>query len=288
MGTDSVRPLVATDFAALRQTIGGWRRAGETIALVPTMGALHAGHVALVARARVLARRVAVSIFVNPTQFAPHEDLDRYPRNEAADIDLLDAESADLVWLPSPALMYPPGHSTRVQPGSAAAGLETEFRPHFFGGVATVVLKLFNQVGPDWAVFGEKDFQQLAVVRQLALDLDLPVTVVGEPTVREADGLALSSRNRYLSSEERAVAPALNATIQSAAEAARAGGDISLIEAQAAADLVARGFAKVDYVAIRDALTLKTYDAGAGREGRVLAAAWLGGTRLIDNVPIAA
>ncbi|MEQ1711063.1 MAG: pantoate--beta-alanine ligase [Hyphomicrobium sp.] len=271
---------------ALRQTIRDCRAAGETIALVPTMGALHDGHMDLVRLAKTKADRAVVSIYVNPKQFAPHEDFGRYPRDEAGDRAKLATAGADFVWLPDTTLMYPDGFATRIVTEGAAAGLETDFRPHFFGGVTTVVAKLFNQVTPDFAIFGQKDFQQLAVIRQMVRDLDMPLTIVGAPTTRERDGLALSSRNAYLSAAERQIAPAMNRAIRDAAKRAKAGDEPARIVSDAAANVVAAGFAKVDYVAIRDAATLGPYDHGAGRPGRVLAAAWLGKTRLIDNAKI--
>ena len=269
----------------LRRGTAEWRKNNESIALVPTMGALHSGHMALVEAATGAARRTVVSIFVNPAQFAPHEDLDRYPRDEAADLKRLDEHSVDLVWAPSVAEMYPDGFSTYVMPGSASQGLETDFRPHFFQGVATVVLKLFNQVAPDLTFFGEKDYQQLAVVKQVARDLNLTVEVKGVPTAREKDGLALSSRNVYLSPREREIAPELYRVISDVAANAHSG-DLSALAAEATDKLTAAGFDKVDYVEIRDAETLSVFAAGSGRSGRVLAAAWLGRTRLIDNVGI--
>ena len=189
------KPSIVRTVADLRTAIGVWRRQGDRIALVPTMGALHAGHLDIVRRAGAMARRVVVSIFINPRQFAPHEDLDRYPRDEAGDIAKLAEAGADLVWMPGASEMYPHGFATRIEAQGAALGLETDFRPHFFGGVTTVVAKLFNQVTPDVALFGEKDFQQLAVIRQMVRDLDMNLEIAGVPTVREADGLALSSRN---------------------------------------------------------------------------------------------
>ncbi len=269
---------------ALRQTIRGCRSDGETIALVPTMGALHDGHLALVRLAKTKADRAVVSIYVNPKQFAPHEDFGRYPRDEAGDRAKLATAGADFVWLPDTALMYPDAFATRIVAEGAALGLETDFRPHFFGGVTTVVAKLFNQVTPDFAIFGEKDFQQLAVIRQMVRDLDMPLSIVGAPTTRERDGLALSSRNAYLSAAERAIAPTLNRAIREAAARAKSGQRPDGAAAAAAATIGAAGFASVDYVAIRDAATLGPY--ATGRPGRVLAAAWLGKTRLIDNVKI--
>jgi pantoate--beta-alanine ligase len=269
----------------LRQVVRGWRKVGETIALLPTMGALHEGHIALARLGKSRARRLVTSIFVNPAQFAPHEDFDRYPRTIETDLDKLAAAGCDAVWAPEVAEMYPEGFATRIVPAGAAEGLESDFRPHFFGGVATVCCKLFTQVQSDFAVFGEKDYQQLCVIRQMVRDLDLPLEIVGAPTVREADGLALSSRNRYLSPEERRIAPALNRAILRVAAAAARGPFADASEA-ARGEILAAGFGKVDYVAVRDAETLAEPEPGLGRPLRVLAAAWLGKTRLIDNVGV--
>jgi pantoate--beta-alanine ligase len=270
----------------LRKITAKWREAGKTIALVPTMGALHAGHIGLVKLAGKKADKVVVSIFVNPTQFAPTEDLARYPRDEAGDLKKLAHAEVDLVWSPSVEEMYPEGFSTGVTPGSAAEDLEGAFRPHHFGGVATVCAKLFNQVTPDVAIFGEKDYQQLAVLRQMVQDLDMPLKIIGAPTKREKDGLALSSRNAYLSEPERKIAPALNAVISELADDVDAGADIPNAVANAKRKLTAAGFGKIDYVEVRDALTLAPVQDADGRALRVLAAAWLGKTRLIDNVPV--
>lgn len=267
----------------LRQQVAHWRGRRETIALVPTMGALHEGHLKLVAEARKKAKRTIVSIFVNPRQFAPHEDFDRYPRDEEADLAKLAKAGVDLVWSPAAAEMYPAGFATRIEVEGAARELETDFRPHFFGGVATVCCKLFSQVAPDVALFGEKDYQQLCVIRQMVRDLDLPLTIKGVATVREKDGLALSSRNAYLSEEERKIAPALYAALGKLAADVNAGGSITMLQAEASMGLLAAGFSKVDYVEVREAETLAPYDPAAKRKGRVLAAAWLGRTRLIDN-----
>jgi pantoate--beta-alanine ligase len=268
----------------LRKATAKLRSAGDTIALVPTMGALHAGHLALVKLAHKKAARVVVSIFVNPTQFAPTEDLSRYPRDEAGDLAKLREAGVDLVWSPSVDEMYPDGAATLVVPEGAALGLEGEFRPQHFGGVATVCLKLFNQVAPDIAVFGEKDYQQLAVIRQLVRDFDLDLKIAPLPTVREKDGLALSSRNRYLTEAERKIAPLLYEVISDVATRAKAT-SIAKLRRDAESKLLAAGFAKVDYIAVRDADNLNTtFDSDLGRPGRVLAAVWLGKTRLIDNV----
>ncbi len=291
---DTVRNVIA-----LRQRIATWRSAGETIGLVPTMGALHEGHVALVSLARKHAQRVVVSIFVNPTQFAANEDLSRYPRDEAGDLTTLAAARADLVWAPGVQEMYGPGFATLIQPSGSALGLEGDIRPQHFAGVATVCGKLFNQVAPDVAVFGEKDYQQLCVLRQLVRDLDVPLEIVALPTVREADGLARSSRNRYLSAAERSLAPALFREITYIASgvsrligAKKPGLDASAVIKRlcdaAAVALIASGFAKVDYVAVRDAATLgPVTTSGPEAKTRVLAAVWLGATRLIDNVTVA-
>ena len=269
----------------LRKATAEWRKAGETVALVPTMGALHAGHISLVQLAKKTADKAVVSIFVNPTQFAPHEDLARYPRDEAGDLKKLAEADADLVWSPSVEEMYPEGTSTRVEAGSAAADLEGAFRPHHFGGVATVCCKLFNQVTPDFAIFGEKDYQQLAVLRQMVRDLDMPLKLIAAPISREKDGLALSSRNAYLSEPERAIAPALYAAVSGVARKVASGTPIEAATSEAKAALTAAGFQTIDYVEVRDAETLGMA-TGSGKPLRVLAAAWLGKTRLIDNVAV--
>ena len=270
----------------LRRKVAGWRRDGETIALVPTMGALHGGHLGLVTLAKKKASRAVVSLFVNPAQFAPHEDLSRYPRDEHGDRMKLASAGADAVWGPAVEDMYPAGFATAIVPQGAALGLEGEFRPQHFGGVATVCCKLFSQVTPDIAIFGEKDFQQLAVVRQMVRDLNLPLKIIGMPTVREKDGLALSSRNAYLSAEERAIAPALNRAIKSVAAAVAAGSPVAKACEASKRDVLRAGFKSIDYLEVRDAETLGPFDAKSGRAGRVLAAAWLGKTRLIDNVAV--
>jgi len=262
---------IARDVAALRATVAAWRDAGLSVALVPTMGALHAGHLALLRRAQDLADRTVVSIFVNPTQFAPTEDLARYPRDEAADVAALAGAGCDLLYAPSAEAMYPPGFSTAIQPAGPALGLEGDFRPQMFAGVALVCTKLFLQCAPDLAVFGEKDWQQVQVVRRVVADLDLPLRIMTVPTVREADGLALSSRNRFLDARARAVAPVLHRVLQGVAEGR------ALARAEAA--LLEAGFDAVDYVALR------ARDLSQGAEV-VLGAARIGGFRLIDNVPV--
>lgn len=271
--------------SALRAQVKSWRGAAETLALVPTMGALHAGHLELVQLAKTRCRRAVVSIFVNPAQFAPHEDFDRYPRDEAGDLAKLASVGCDLVWSPDRSEMYPEGFATRIAPAGAAEGLESDFRPHFFGGVATVCCKLFTQVAPDIAVFGEKDYQQLMVVKQMVRDLDLPLQVVGLPTVREADGLAMSSRNAYLSAQERQTAPAIHRVISRVAQIVGQRGSIAIAIAEGKTVLEAAGF-RVDYLDVRDAETLQAPAPDTGRPLRVLAAAWLGKTRLIDNIAV--
>ena len=250
------------------------------------MGALHDGHLSLVKLAQRKADRTVVSIFVNPAQFGPHEDLARYPRDEAGDVAKLEMAGADFVWAPAITEMYPNGFSTCIKPGSAALPLEGEFRPHHFEGVATVCCKLFSQVMPDIAIFGEKDFQQLAVLRQMVRDLDLPLSILAAPTRREKDGLALSSRNVYLSPEERKIAPSLNVALTILAAKVKAGGDPEKLAEAAAKSLRTAGFSKIDYITVRDAVTLAPASRGHESPMRVLAAAWLGKTRLIDNVAV--
>jgi pantoate--beta-alanine ligase len=276
---------VSSTVADLRQRVRTWRSEGRRIGLVPTMGALHDGHISLVRIALETCDRVVTSIFVNPTQFAPTEDFSTYPRTFDDDLAQLARADCHLVWAPTAQEMYPDGFATRVVPAGAAEGLESDFRPHFFGGVATVCTKLFQQVTPDVAVFGEKDYQQLAVIRQIVRDLNMPLTIVAAPTVRDADGLAMSSRNRYLSAEERRIAPLVHQAIVDVATQVRAGTSADKACADAVAKLSAGGFDKIDYVAVRDAETLGPYVPG-GRAGRVLVAAWLGKTRLIDNIAL--
>jgi pantoate--beta-alanine ligase len=277
-------PEIIRTIKTLDRTIGKFRDASETLALVPTMGALHAGHLALVRRARRHAGRVAVSIFVNPAQFAPTEDFASYPRTFDADIAALRAERVDFVWTPPREAMYPDGFATSVTvKGPAVAGLEDRFRPHFFGGVATVVAKLFAQVRPDFAMFGEKDYQQLKTVTRMAADLDLKVKVIGVPTVREKDGLALSSRNVYLSPAERAAAPTLYRTLRDSATRIAAGDPIAPVMNEGWLAIEEAGFA-VDYFEARNAQTLRRAETLADGPLRLLVAARLGKTRLIDNI----
>jgi pantoate--beta-alanine ligase len=263
-----------------------FRTRGETIALIPTMGALHAGHLALVRAGKRRADRTVVSIFVNPTQFAPHEDLKSYPRTFASDVAALGNLKTDLIWAPSVAVMYPSGFATRIVPeGPAKAGLEDAFRPHFFAGVATVVAKLFIQCAPDIAVFGEKDYQQLKVVTRLGRDLDLATRVIGVPTVREADGLALSSRNRYLSPAERTRAPTLYRALAACAAEIAAGTPIAGALRSGRAQIERAGFV-LDYLEARHAETLTPVHSTKDGPIRLLVAARIGGTRLIDNVGV--
>ena len=279
-------PLIARTIPALRRALDGFRAKKTTIALVPTMGALHDGHVSLVRLAKHHARRVVVSIFVNPTQFAPSEDFGSYPRTWKADIARLKAEGVDLVWYPHLKTMYPEGFATRIlTEGPATAGLEDRFRPHFFGGVATVVGKLLTQCRPDFAIFGEKDFQQLRVVRRMASDLDLGVKVIGSRTVRERDGLAMSSRNVYLSPEERAAAPVLFQAMKQCAQRLRTGDDLRAVVAGGIERVSGAGFT-VDYFEIRHAETLAPVASAAERPLRILVAAKIGKTRLIDNLAV--
>ena len=277
---------VCRSVADLRRRVAGWRCAGETVALVPTMGALHEGHLSLMRLARRHCQRVVATIFVNPAQFAPHEDFNAYPRREADDRAKLVAEGVDLLYAPTVAEMYPGGFATTIAVDGVSQGLCGAFRPQMFPGVATVVAKLLIQAAPDIAVFGEKDYQQLQVIRRLVRDLDLPVTVVGGATVREADGLALSSRNAYLTPSERVVAPALHRLLSSLSAQLTAGAEAPPLLAAGRQALMADGFAKVDYLELRAADDLAPLDR-ADQPARLLVAAWLGRARLIDNVAVA-
>jgi pantoate--beta-alanine ligase len=277
--------IVARTLSDLRDVVNAWRGEDFSHAVVPTMGALHEGHLMLVAAAREKADRVIATIFVNPKQFAANEDLSRYPRDEEGDLAKLEAAGCDLAYLPAPDEIYPPGFVTSISLGGPAkAGLEDKFRPHFFDGVATVVAKLFIHTAADVAIFGEKDYQQLLVVTQMARDLDLGVEVVGIPTIREEDGLAKSSRNRYLSKHERHQATAIIRALEQAAEKIRGGGDPQTATKAAARSLTTLGF-EVDYVSARNAETLAV-PVSADEPLRLLAAARLGKTRLIDNIPV--
>ena len=280
-------PVVRT-IKDLRWQVFAWRAEGLRIGLVPTMGALHDGHLSLVRLALESADRVVVSLFVNPAQFAPHEDFASYPRGEDQDRTLLAEAGCHLLYAPQSNEIYPAGFSTTVTVGGVSAPLEGERRPQFFGGVATVVTKLFNQVAPDVAVFGEKDYQQLQVIHRLVRDLDLPVQIIGAPTRRADDGLALSSRNAYLSPQERAIAGRLNVIMAQMARAVASGGAVNTAEAVAADALIAAGFDSVDYIEVRRADDLSPLGPGpiGDAPARVLAAVKIGGTRLIDNLPV--
>ena len=276
---------IIRDIAELRAAIDALRAEGGSVALVPTMGALHAGHMALVAEARARADHVVASIFVNPTQFGANEDLSTYPRREAGDAAMLDEEGCAILWAPDLATMYPDGPETPVKAGALADGLDGAARPGHFDGVATVVSRLFEQVRPDVALFGEKDYQQLCVIRQMVHELGLEVEVVGVPTQRDADGLALSSRNVYLSEDERLAARALPRALGEAARAIGEGGEIGEALSRARERLIAAGFEPIDYVELRDAETLAPVTR-LDRPARLLAAARIGRTRLLDNLPV--
>lgn len=273
------------DIETLREAVAALRADGGTVALVPTMGALHAGHMALVAAAKRRADHVVASIFVNPTQFGPGEDLSTYPRREASDARMLEEEGVAILWAPDAATMYPNGPEITVRAGSLGSELDGAARPGHFDGVATVVARLFEQVTPDVAVFGEKDYQQLLVIRQMVRELGLPVEIVGVPTQRDADGLALSSRNAYLEEEERRAARALPRALGEAAGAIQRGGGAAEALAGARERLGRAGFDSIDYVELRDAETLAPVDA-LDRPARLLAAARIGRTRLIDNLAV--
>ena len=277
-------PVVRT-VAELRAQVRAWREAGLRIGFVPTMGALHEGHLSLVRLARTRADRVVASIFVNPTQFAPHEDFEAYPRDEVGDMTQLAAAGCDLLFAPSVEEMYPADAATTVTVAGVTEAMDGVARPSHFAGVATVVTKLLNQCAPDVAVFGQKDFQQLQVIRRLVRDLDIPVEIVGAPTARAPDGLALSSRNAYLSADERKVAVRLNEILRDALDRLRRGEPVEATEAHAVADLQAAGFSKIDYVETRTPDTLARLGPGPAKGPiRLLAAAHIGRTRLIDNM----
>lgn len=276
--------LELTTVKSLRETVRAWRAAGETVALVPTMGALHVGHLALVAAAKMEAKRVIVSIFVNPTQFGPNEDFSRYPRTLENDLKLLHEAGADAAWLPTVAEMYPQGFGTVISVKGPSDGLDGDFRPGHFEGVATVVAKLLLQVAPDVALFGQKDYQQLAVITRMVTDLDVATRIIGVPTVREADGLALSSRNAYLTEQEHAIAPQLHVVLQVAANELQGGNDVATTLKKAINTLLHIGFKSVDYLELRgEGLeVMSEFNAPA----RLLVAAHLGKTRLIDNISV--
>jgi pantoate--beta-alanine ligase len=286
--TDASALPVARSVPGLRAHLRAWREGGASVALVPTMGALHEGHLTLIRMARREADKVVASVFVNPRQFGPREDFAAYPRDEVRDAELLAAERCDLMYAPTVEEMYPPGFATAVTVAGVSDSLCGAARPGHFDGVATVVTKLLTQAAPDVAVFGEKDYQQLLVIRRVVRDLDLKVEILGAPTARDADGLALSSRNAYLTPEERRIAPRLNAVLRETAAAVAAGAPVEALEDRARAGLQAAGFERVDYLEVRGADDLARRGPGPAQgPSRVFAAAWLGRTRLIDNVPAA-
>jgi len=274
---------VARNIAELRRAVSDWHKAGQKVALIPTMGALHAGHLALLERGKSLCDRTVTSIFVNPKQFGPGEDLSRYPRDEAGDQQKLSEAGCDMVYSPAAAEMYPEGFVTSIESGPLGEVLEGRFRPGHFSGVATVVTKLLVQAAPDVACFGEKDYQQLLIIRRVVRDLDLPVQIEAVETVREADGLALSSRNAYLTTEQRRRAVGLHYALTEVVRRARKGDPAAA--AWGTHSLIGAGFDKIDYFDVRDAETLEPIEH-INRKARALAAAWLGQTRLIDNLPI--
>lgn len=277
---------IARDVRAVRTAILAFRAAGGPITLVPTMGALHAGHLSLIDQARANGGPVVASIFVNPRQFGANEDFGRYPRQEAADMELLRAAGCNLLFMPAPENIYAPGYATNISVGGLGDGLEGAHRPGHFDGVSTIVAKLFNVIQPDIAIFGEKDWQQLAIIRRMARDLDFPIDIRGAPTVRDTDGLALSSRNAYLSAEERAAAAILPQTLQITRQRIEQGDPVPETLAMARDSLLAGGFSAVDYIALADAETLELLENPPVRPARLLAAAHIGRTRLIDNIAI--
>ena len=277
--------LIVRTIIELRAIVNEWRQEGLKVGVVPTMGSLHAGHLSLVRESRCRSDKTIATLFVNPTQFAPGEDFDTYPRDEQKDCDLLIREKTDLLYAPAVEVMYPEGNNTAITVGKIGTLLEGEFRPHFFGGVATIVTKLLMQCQPDVAVFGEKDFQQLCVIRQLIRDLNIPVEIIGSPTIREEDGLAMSSRNRYLTPEQRQIATALPRMLKSAADQYTHGADLHKCEETARKGVLDAGFDSVDYICIRDAETLQ-HVTDRLRPARILGAATLGKTRLIDNLSV--
>ncbi|WP_339108395.1 pantoate--beta-alanine ligase [Thioclava sp. GXIMD4216] len=277
--------LVIRNSAELQDKVAAWKRSGMLVGVVPTMGALHDGHLSLVKAARAQSDRVIVTIFVNPMQFNNTDDLSKYPRDEARDLALLDEAGVDVLFAPDVAEVYPDGFSTTVSVSGVSAPMEGEHRPGHFDGVATVVAKLFGMTQAGRAFFGEKDWQQLQVVRRMVRDLNLPVTVIGCPTIREADGLAMSSRNVRLSHEDRSMAPLLHQVLQELAASLRAGADVGVALASARAELAAKGFGTVEYLDLRAGDSLAPL-AQLEDNARLLVALWLGNVRLIDNIPV--
>lgn len=280
-------PLIVRAIVDLRALTSAWRASGERVALVPTMGALHDGHLSLIRLARLHSSKVVASVFVNPAQFGPGEDFEKYPRNEPGDAALLAAAGCDLIYAPPASAIYPAGFATTVTVTGLTDDLEGEIRPEHFAGVATVVAKLLSQCGPHVAVFGEKDYQQLQVIRRMVIDLDLPIEILPAPISRDVDGLALSSRNAYLTRGQRRIAPQLNHILRQAAEAVRAGRGIAAIEVEARQALVSAGFDAVDYVSVRGAEDFRALGPGPlCGPARILAVARLGSTRLLDNMAV--
>jgi pantoate--beta-alanine ligase len=278
-------PEIVTTISDLRSRLSSSRGKGERIGLVPTMGALHEGHLCLVREAKERCDKTVASIFVNPAQFAPHEDFDRYPRDLKSDAEKLAAAGVDLIFAPQTVEMYPTGFATRIEVGGPSAGLETDFRPHFFAGVATVVSKLLIAAMPHYAIFGEKDYQQLLVIRRMVADLGLPIEIAGGAIVREEDGLAMSSRNAYLTPDQRKVAGQLNRVLHDVKRKLRYSNSVGPAEKYARDELLRARFDSVDYVAIRDAATLAPIEFISGA-ARILAAVKIGRTRLIDNMAV--
>jgi len=281
-------PLVFHEISSLRAQIKAWKQAGLTIGFVPTMGALHHGHLALVKRAKDLCDKVVCSIFINPMQFAAHEDLDKYPRQIDQDLLSLTAMGCDSVYLPEKKIIYPEDFSSLVHVGGPSTGLETDFRPQFFDGVTTIVCKLFNQVTPHIAIFGEKDYQQLMTIKAMVRDLDMDIEVLGHDTLREADGLASSSRNAYLNTEERAIAAQIYKNLCTVRDELRSGAITEQVLKAACERLIEAGFKSIDYIELRHAHDLKPVLGPLSHTGtyRLLAALWLGQTRLIDNIEV--
>ncbi|MFN7185878.1 MAG: pantoate--beta-alanine ligase [Alphaproteobacteria bacterium] len=274
-------------YTQLQNMLHEWQVTRQTVALVPTMGAIHAGHLQLVAEAKKNASKIVVSIFVNPTQFGPNEDFANYPRTLERDIQLLAQAGVDLVWSPSAIEMYPEGFATSIHVAGLSEALCGAFRPGHFDGVATVVAKLFMQIRPDIALFGEKDYQQLMLIKRLVKDLNMNIEVLGVPTLRERDGLALSSRNQYLDADERKIAPKLYAILQQTSNHIRSGADVKDMLGLAEKEIIAAGFTKIDYIELRAEESLIPIVNFSEETARLLSAVWLGKTRLIDNVRVA-
>jgi pantoate--beta-alanine ligase len=274
-------------YTQLQNMLHEWQVTRQTVALVPTMGAIHAGHLQLVAEAKKNASKIVVSIFVNPTQFGPNEDFANYPRTLERDIQLLAQAGVDLVWSPSAIEMYPEGFATSIHVAGLSEALCGAFRPGHFDGVATVVAKLFMQIRPDIALFGEKDYQQLMLIKRLVKDLNMNIEVLGVPTLRERDGLALSSRNQYLDADERKIAPKLYAILQQTSNHIRSGADVKDMLGLAEKEIIAAGFTKIDYIELREEESLMPVVNFSEETARLLSAVWLGKTRLIDNVRVA-